>query len=253
MYYIGLDVSQEDDQLLREGWQWRDSLGRHALRHTFRPGFLDEKSAATVDGGYGSHGFYGMDLRSPAAARRRAESASSVDAAMPSPQESTASLGETLSWLTDFLPKGTGGSHQSSGSGVVASMTVTATSSLGATKGCEIEEVIEETSQSVYTDNSRHVSRDRNVLSYSLGDLDGSTVNVEQPTKGYIGVYARTRENSQLVTFDRDVNFDGSQLPHSKSKSNLIFFELFVDNANAQRAANALRHAAELCAKSQPF
>src|SRR5580698_2377263 len=73
--------SQEDDQLLREGWQWRDSFGRHDSGHTFGPGPLDENSAATVDGGDGSHGFYRMDLRSVAATRRRAEGSASVDAA----------------------------------------------------------------------------------------------------------------------------------------------------------------------------
>jgi hypothetical protein len=38
MHYIGLDVHQEDDQLLREAWQWRDSRPRYDSRHTLGPG-----------------------------------------------------------------------------------------------------------------------------------------------------------------------------------------------------------------------
>src|SRR5580692_7594102 len=41
--------TQEDDQLLREGWQWRDSRRRDTAGHALGPGRLDENSAAAVD------------------------------------------------------------------------------------------------------------------------------------------------------------------------------------------------------------
>src|ERR1700720_2937769 len=73
--------SQEDDQLLRERWQWHDSRRRHDSRHTLRSGSLDENTAPAVDRGDGSHGFYRVDLRSSEAACRGAEGSASIDAA----------------------------------------------------------------------------------------------------------------------------------------------------------------------------
>src|SRR6202011_4651650 len=73
--------SQEVDQLLREGWRWNDSRRGYDSRDTFRSGPLDENTSTTVDRSHGSHGFYRLDLRSPAAARSRAEGGASTDAA----------------------------------------------------------------------------------------------------------------------------------------------------------------------------
>src|SRR5712664_4978433 len=73
--------SQEDDQLLLEGWQWRDSRRRYDPRHAFGPGPLDENTAAAVDRGDGSYGVYRLDLRSPSATCRRVEGSASADAA----------------------------------------------------------------------------------------------------------------------------------------------------------------------------
>src|SRR5258708_25319306 len=73
--------AQEDDQLLREGWQWHDARRRYDPGHTFGPGPLDENIAAAVDRGDGSHGFYRVDLRLLAATCRSTESCPSADAA----------------------------------------------------------------------------------------------------------------------------------------------------------------------------
>src|SRR5467141_14888 len=73
--------AQADDQLLREGWQWRDSRGRHDSGYTFRSGPLDESASAAVDRGDGSHCFYRLDLRSLTATCGGTEGRASVDAA----------------------------------------------------------------------------------------------------------------------------------------------------------------------------
>jgi len=49
MYYIDLDVPQENDQLLREGRQWRHSRGRHDSGNTNPSGPVDEDASAAVD------------------------------------------------------------------------------------------------------------------------------------------------------------------------------------------------------------
>ena len=46
--------TQEDDQLLREGQQWRGSFGRIESRYTLCPGSLEENAAAAVECGNGS-------------------------------------------------------------------------------------------------------------------------------------------------------------------------------------------------------
>src|SRR6266436_2613213 len=76
-----LGCSQENDQLLCEGWQRADSRVRRDSRHTIGLGPLDENSPATVDGGDGSDHLYGLDLRSSASARSRIEGGTSADAA----------------------------------------------------------------------------------------------------------------------------------------------------------------------------
>src|SRR5712692_11414210 len=65
--------SQENDQLLREGWKRPDSRRGRDSRNTIRLGPLDEDSAAAVDGSDGSHPIAGEDLRSSASPRRRVE------------------------------------------------------------------------------------------------------------------------------------------------------------------------------------
>jgi len=48
MYYIGLDFSQENDQLLREGWQWPYLRGRFDTRHAIDAGHVDEDASPAV-------------------------------------------------------------------------------------------------------------------------------------------------------------------------------------------------------------
>src|SRR6266478_3476134 len=76
-----LGCSQENDQLLCEGWQRADSRVRRDSRHTIGLGPLDENSPATVGGGDGSDHLHGLDLRSSASARSRIEGGTSADAA----------------------------------------------------------------------------------------------------------------------------------------------------------------------------
>src|SRR6516164_440479 len=75
-----LGCSQENDQLLCEGWQRADSLAGHDSRHTIAPGPLDENSPATLDGRDGSDYLHGLDLRSFASACSRVEGGTSADA-----------------------------------------------------------------------------------------------------------------------------------------------------------------------------
>src|SRR5438445_2731915 len=56
--------SQEDDQLLRQGFERSSSPGRQAWGNTLRAGQLDEDSSTALDGCDGSNDFYRLDLRS---------------------------------------------------------------------------------------------------------------------------------------------------------------------------------------------
>src|SRR5713101_7642240 len=59
-----LGCSQEDDQLLREGWKRSDSQRRQDSSYAVRPGPVDEDAPPAVDGSDGSHHFHELDLRS---------------------------------------------------------------------------------------------------------------------------------------------------------------------------------------------
>src|SRR5260370_18423511 len=77
-----LGCSQENDQLLCEGWQRADSLAGRDSRHTIGLGPLDENSPATVTGGAGSDHLHRMDLRSSASTHTLLEVGKSFDAAL---------------------------------------------------------------------------------------------------------------------------------------------------------------------------
>ena len=81
MYYIGLECSQAEDQLLREGQQRPDSRRRIDFRDTSGPGPLDAIAATTVECGDGSDHVHGLDLRSSPAPCCRAEGGAPTDAA----------------------------------------------------------------------------------------------------------------------------------------------------------------------------
>src|SRR5712692_8302299 len=63
--------SQENDQLLREGWKRPDSRRGRDSRNTIRLEPLDEDSAEAVDGSDGSYPIHGMDLQPCASPRGR--------------------------------------------------------------------------------------------------------------------------------------------------------------------------------------
>src|SRR5258708_1201266 len=58
-----LGCSQENDQLLREGWKRPDSCRRQDSSNALRPGPMDEDSPPAVDGSDGSHPLHRLDLR----------------------------------------------------------------------------------------------------------------------------------------------------------------------------------------------
>jgi hypothetical protein len=58
MYYIGLDVHKNNDQLLPEGWQRPYSCRRRDSGNTIGSGRVDENASAAVDGGHGSDWIY---------------------------------------------------------------------------------------------------------------------------------------------------------------------------------------------------
>src|SRR5260370_36569558 len=64
-----LGSSQENDQLLCEGWQRADSIAGRDSLHTIGLRSLDENYPATVDCGRGSDPLHRLDLRSSASAR----------------------------------------------------------------------------------------------------------------------------------------------------------------------------------------
>src|SRR6266436_848465 len=73
--------SQENDQLLREGWKRQRSRRRCHFRHTRGSGQMDEDASAAVDSGDGSHPLHRLDLRSSEATCSCPESGASADVA----------------------------------------------------------------------------------------------------------------------------------------------------------------------------
>src|SRR5260370_27296476 len=72
--------SQENDQLLREGRQWRYLCRRFDTRHAIDSGHVDEDASPAVASGPGSDHLHGLDLRSFQAACSSSEGGASADA-----------------------------------------------------------------------------------------------------------------------------------------------------------------------------
>src|SRR5438045_8772387 len=73
--------SQEDHQLLCQGWERSGAPGRQGWGNAMGTGRLDEHDSATLDGGDGSHDFHRLDLRSSTATRATGEGSTTADAA----------------------------------------------------------------------------------------------------------------------------------------------------------------------------
>src|SRR5882724_1732539 len=76
-----IGCSQENDQLLREGWKRHRSRRRCHSRHTMGSGPMDEDASAAVDSGHGSYDFHRLDLRSSEATCSCPEGGASADVA----------------------------------------------------------------------------------------------------------------------------------------------------------------------------
>jgi hypothetical protein len=151
-----------------------------------------------------------------------------------SPANNSPSLDETLKWLTDFFVTATGGKTNRPGWSDVQDDT-----SLHRINGCQIE----------FVTNSRTFDKDGKVSgsgSYytvlSLSDIDPQAVIVtDDVSDGYrLAVKLSTRNQARIIKVGQEMR--GS-----------VFIDAFVDRAHAERAANAFRHAVELCANAQPF
>ena len=149
------------------------------------------------------------------------------------------SLQETLSWLKEFLPDATGAKF---GNGEFVQ--VRTTMSLVQVNGCEVN--IAEIDD-VYDKGLLQPSLRLSVaFRFSFGDIEPRAIAVRTDTmKGTppprIAVAISTRNNSPTISID------------SQGKTSHEYIGAFVDLASAQRVANALKHAAELCESRQPF
>jgi hypothetical protein len=135
------------------------------------------------------------------------------------PATSTASLQDTLTWLTTFLPTATGAGL--------------ATASIASQNGCTVTIAFTNISNGTVAITQ----------TFSLGDLDSTTVAVNA-NNGLLQVKMSTRGLQKVVKW-----IVGSQ------QSNVagIAVGVFADQASAQRVANAFKHAVQLCANAQPF
>ena len=84
----------------------------------------------------------------------------------------------------------------------------------------------------------------RGVDSFSLSDIDPNSIVVKDSIAldpPILSIVMNTRNRANLIKDDYLGN------------TNFANVTSFVDLPSANRAANALRHAAELCANTQPF
>jgi hypothetical protein len=144
--------------------------------------------------------------------------------------QSGPSLDDTLKWLKDFLPGATGAVYQDHG------QQSSETTSLDVSDGCKVH------IKSVGTPGSYWEEDD-----FSFAEIEPSTVVVElwqgtTPQAFHVVMETRGKENTVI-----------SRSPLGNRRFDVAGAGTFVDRAVAERVANAFRHAAELCAKTQPF
>jgi hypothetical protein len=144
---------------------------------------------------------------------------------------SNASLQDTLTWLTNFLPTATGAKSTD------GFWNFRWTSRVAAARGCEI-------SISIYAERPEvpNDAPETRTEEFSLSDIDAATVTAG-PLYGVFQVYGSTRSGIKAV---KDSGF-----PNGPTSTVLIGY--FADQASAQRAANAFQHAAQLCTNASPF
>jgi hypothetical protein len=157
------------------------------------------------------------------------------------PDTSTASLQDTLTWLSNYLPSATGETYSDGG------VPITITTQISGWNGCTITLVITTVDSPTTLNGGSTVAggtfTQRDV--FSLSDIDSNSVKVD--TQAGIWVLMNSSTNSIQETYRHS---DGT---NSQSMKTLTGAASFNDQSGAERAANAFRHAVNLCAKSQPF
>jgi hypothetical protein len=163
------------------------------------------------------------------------------------PAANSPSLEETLKWITEFLPRSTGAiGHWKGGSGGYQE-----TSSIQVIEGCRVSLKVV---TMIIKDLSRPSERDTgvtDVFTFSLSDIDQTSVaivNLDLLDVPNTSVSMRT--DNGLKTVITDVY---SSLPNQGDRSAGATVGLFVDSGSADRVVKAFKHAASLCAKTQPF
>jgi hypothetical protein len=150
-------------------------------------------------------------------------------------RSSNASLQDTLNWLRDFLPSATGARYDD-GSGAN-----TTTTRLIGSNTCSIT-MATETVQG-YTNNTPE-SHGTMRVELSLADIDSKSITVTNRQ----GIVVDLNSPTKSIRVTRSMGGYKNQ-----SMQSLFWLGNFNDRSGAERAANALRHAVDLCAKPQIF
>lgn len=151
----------------------------------------------------------------------------------PPASSSSPSLADTLNWLQQFLPNATGAryGYQNHAS---------TTSNLRAISACEISLTL----TTVTYSNGAASTGNPAVYQFSLGDIDPSTVHVAQD----FGIYVDMKTRGNALAISEDLGPPVGRINTAEAVA-----QNFGDTASAQRAADAFKHGAELCANTQPF
>ncbi len=152
---------------------------------------------------------------------------------------SSPSLADTLNWLQQFLPNATGarvgGKNHTEGS--------KATANVEERNGCQVR--LTETAILYDANGAAQQGSVTSTYEFSLGDLDSTDISVKSDNEFPADIYVNlhTRGGSPIISTNLAW----------EPKTSDVAVASFVDQASAQRAANAFKHAADLCASSQPF
>lgn len=162
-------------------------------------------------------------------------SAPAADTLAQPASSASPSLADTLNWLVGFLPFAT-----EAKSGGKLDMAIAANLRVS---GCEV--VLTEYA-SWYDRNSRpQFQKSTTTYQFSLGDIDPSSITVKSDNSSPPAIYVdlRTRGGSPTIATDFPLT----------PRTSAAAIGSFVDRASAQRVVKAVKHAAQLCASSQPF
>jgi hypothetical protein len=148
------------------------------------------------------------------------------------PVANSPSLDETLKWLTEFLPGATGATQKMGSAGFQSTITLQVINS------CRVSLAVEVV---LINDLSRPSGTYRH--EFSLSDIDPKSVVM---VKSDTVIWVELKTKNGLNTIIQD-----SRLPDPRADH--IQFGNFTDSGSADRVVKAFKHAAELCANTQPF